>query len=1042
MSRSYTVNGDNVLRRCIQKASEESASIVAELSNCRISTIFTILRNLYKYNNITIVYNMVPDSKLKVQSDGNKLMLKVAYFHKRILENEIYTYGINSDLALETKFILDLMKSNKVTVLLSLNTTQNLQYIHFEYSNSTTRDIIADISNPKNEICTVIEYLAGENTLNNLVNQTKTKIKSSGMNSLSDISNVLFSLISIDRHFISDIYDKSLYEINKNHINTKLSQDNLLNAISKVELKFQSDGVNSLVSILLKYGIAYLADSVGLGKTIVTLRLLAKTGYKAVIVTPNELVENQWREYIYDSGTAEILNLNTNSIYFCIDSYQDLDKFIKCEPDYDLVIFDEAQNFRNVNTLRYKRAQEICAGKQVLLIGATPINNGIADMEAQLLLGLDDGKSYDFGVGPIGEYFASLKKMTSKSKKNSEEYKKAQRIAGNSIRQSIISKLMVRRTRLDIERYYKDDIDSGNLHFPTINDPILVKYKYNGSKLATTLDILSGYNYKYNLTYALYNPSRYLKNKPDDSENSLRELNMTGLTKTRLIKMLDSSPEAFINSVKNMMNKIEDTINYVEGYITKQQYQESLFEDEVDLKSSTKEYNDNYIMDLENDRFVLDSILKMWWDGNEVIDSDVKSNELLKIIQSAGNQKIVIFTEFVVTAQVLENKLRKLGYKVLKVDGTDNKTKSNEIRDNFSISGRMLNDYNILISTNVLSEGINLNRAAIAINYDITWNPTIITQRVGRLNRIDNLVREIKVYNFFPCDEMDTAILSESNIISKFALASHSIGTDENYLVSSNSLDTDISIMEYRQGIINSISKTLIDESIDFRTVDFRYADKANERFADNDSINNLKDYSMMSVSYTLDGETPGFIGIFSNNGRIITCKKDQFGLSYIDYNDFLDILKRHCKESKLPDIGFDFKDIEADIAKIRYQNTTKGILNEHTRALYNIVDKLEDGLEKSLESQKIDEINFQRKLDILEGIKFNILNGLINSYLAKTYKSEFVDTTKNETLNFIEQADKLINIIPNRLKSANKYYDIAQRFRIIAIIQLIREDK
>lgn len=1052
MSKSYTVNGRNMLYRCLDKATENIADITIELNNLTLSKMLGIIAHLHNYRKLTVLYNVSPDEELRIGNYGEVVRQKDKIdLLERKLKSEICTIGITNDLA---DWISKLNSDySNLKILVSTKVDKHTNLCICRYTSGEIRTILFDVESDDNEICSVTSYLPGEDIGNSLESNLNNSINSSGRNCTNEIIKLTKDNISINTRSNNELFNRVLYDINRHHINSYIKQKSVLSSLNKAELQFQSDGVDSLITILLKYGIAYLADSVGLGKTIISLRLLAKTGYNALVITPSEIVANQWKEYIYEPN--DIFENDVN-IHFCINSYQDLERFAKLDKDYNIVIFDEAQNFRNMNTLRYKKAQELCAGKQVLLIGATPINNNITDLEAQLMLGLNPNRAYDFDVDLIGEFFDSLRKMTNKSKKNTAEYKKAQKLAGNKVRKAIISKIMVRRTRSDIERYYQNDINSGKLHFPTVHTPEIIRYKYNGTKLANTLDILSGYNYRLKLTYALYNPSRYLKSKSKnvennvenvensellESEENLRELNMTGLTKVRLIKLLDSSPEAFLNSLHNMIVNIEDRINYLQGYISNSDYEQLRLDDynsqsdELEISISDSEiYTDQYIVDLENDKAVLLEIMSYWYKDGKVVDSDVKVNELHKILENNQGKKCVIFTEFLITAETLSKKLESLGYRVLKIDGSDSKTKTRELMDNFSLSGRMKNDYDILVSTNVLSEGINMNRASIAVNYDITWNPMIITQRVGRLNRIDSIIHDIYVYNFFPCDEMDTAILSESNIISKYALASYSIGTDENYLVD-NDKDSDISMMEFKESIVTNISNSIAEEQLDFKTVDFRFSALANSVFSEQDAIDNLPDEVIIKTIKGYPDEVRGTIGIFNYNGRILTCKIDNTGFYYIDYNDLLQQLQSHKDEANY-------------FAKINFYNLFKlfdamknnivgnQLSSDEQRKFYMILCRLQNNLDKSLEIQDINEMEYNRIYDKISNIKDNIINGLINDYLCRIYSQEFIERTKKNSLSTLGQCESLLDLMP---KKFTRYYknSVKNSIKPIAILEI-----
>ncbi|MBR1455253.1 MAG: DEAD/DEAH box helicase, partial [Lachnospiraceae bacterium] len=680
--------------------------------------------------------------------------------------------------------------------------------------------------------------------------------------------------------------------------------------------------------------------------------------------------------------------INIENIHFCTNSYQSLDEFIKGNYKYDIVIFDEAHNFRNTNTLRYLKAKELCAGKQVLLIGATPINNGIDDLEAQLMLGLNSNTEYDFGVGTLGEFFDRLKSEAGKSKKNTKEYKEKQKIAGNKIREIIISKLMVRRTRQDILKYYKNDIENNGFRFPTVDKPVLVKYKYPDVKLGTTLDILSGYNYKYKLTYALYN-GRYLNSDANKAQS------MVGLNKVRLIKMLDSSPQAFIGSLYNMLEKTKSALNSAETFV----------------KETQAVGFEQYIADLKNDETVIKYLMQLWY-VDDILN--IKLNKLLEIVEKHRDSKIVIFTEFISTANAIYEKLSDAGYSVLEVTGKTSHKYDDIIKDNFGIYGNTSDNYDILISTNVLSEGVNLNRADVAINYDITWNPMTVIQRVGRLDRIDSKVDTIKVYNFFPCDEMDSAILSESNIISKFALASYSIGMDENYLTDNND-DINETLLEQKNTIVNSIQNSLVDDNYSFKTVEFKYSNLANNIFSDVETIESLpKEVIINRVKSTTQ---PSVSCLMSVNGKLLACVYDSSGIRYIDYNNFLDLMHRH-KDIVIVDNSFNFEALNKLVEFVRSNYSGLNKITSETKAFYVIVDKLDETAERLLLRQEIDEFRYNEIINKLNKIKFNIINGYIDSYLCNEYKKQYIELISN-----VSDEKEQLNIFFNSLMPL-RFYD------------------
>lgn len=1088
MSESKIYSGYGLWDTEISKLAKE-AKITASFNDFDIYDFLRAVSSFSECTELTVILNIKSDEKINialVNGDTIRYRERVEF-----LERSIKT-SVNSSI-LDRKILLGigvcrkLLANGKFKLLVNpsnINHGQRLvmrtpsgytEIIGNASPNLTSTGTLENLGTNTYSTLAIKKYFLGESINTALESSILEEINNAGKSVESDFMKHVDSYIHIHDSSIDSLYRSSLYVINKHHINSELRQTELLDSIKKAEFRFQTDGVDSLISILTKYRIAYLADSVGLGKTIIALRLLAKTKYKAVVILPTDVVLHQWKEYILES---EGLFQEGSNISFMLNNYQALDKFItKDIDDYDIVIFDEAHNFRNMDTLRYKRAQEICSGKQVLLLGATPVNNGIEDVEAQLMLGLNPSQSYDFGVGPIGVYLTDLKKSTRLNKSETAKYRKAQEEAGRNLRNMVISKLMVRRTRADIKKYYQEDIESGRLHFPKVNKPILVSYKYTGTKLANTLDILSGYNYRLKLTYALYNKSRYKVKKQTNSdkeqlglidvENLVESvenlgfgdlgdsqelelelpgnINMTGLTKVRLIKLLDSSPYAFITSLIKMIEAINaelDTLNTSTSTKKPFQHQQSMFTDELTIKAKDSNdenvtYSNQYLKDLENDRDVLMELVDMWMEGKRVADSDIKVKALQQIIDNNPNRKVIIFTEYIATAEGVCSYLKSKGYRVLKIDGRDKKSKTKQLLENFSISGNQSNSYDILVSTNILSEGINLNRASIAVNYDITWNPMMIVQRVGRLDRLDSVVDEIDVYNFFPCDEMDGTLLSESNIISKYALAMSSIGCDENYLYEQNKVDA--SMMEYKQSIISSMQTSIVEQQFDFRSVDFRYSDEAIRVFNSKEVIDSLIAGTHIATVEKAENEIPQVIALFKIRGNITACSLNAQGFKFIDFNEFLDYCNKHLNSKVLPCNSKVFNSITAITKEAKQRFKADVTLTKSQSELYMMVDRLENNLANDIESEGIENIEVFEILRTLRIIKHNIKNNLLNTWLCKWYGTEFMDELRSNQLDTIQQSKILINtVLKRRFTVLHEEYDSTNTFKLLSFLCIV----
>jgi superfamily II DNA/RNA helicase len=167
------------------------------------------------------------------------------------------------------------------------------------------------------------------------------------------------------------------------------------------------------------------------------------------------------------------------------------------------------------------------------------------------------------------------------------------------------------------------------------------------------------------------------------------------------------------------------------------------------------------------------------------------------------NRKIIIFSEFADTAEAVYGDLIKSGYRTIKYSSIDaSPEKKEEIRANFDAGyteQNQLNNYDILIATDAISEGYNLHRAGIIINYDIPFNPTRVIQRIGRINRINKKVfDDLYIYNFFPSliGERETRTKGISTL--KMHMIHALLGDDAKTLTSDEELKS-FFIDEYKQ---------------------------------------------------------------------------------------------------------------------------------------------------------------------------------------------------------------------------------------------------
>ncbi len=192
-----------------------------------------------------------------------------------------------------------------------------------------------------------------------------------------------------------------------------------------------------------------------------------------------------------------------------------------------------------------------------------------------------------------------------------------------------------------------------------------------------------------------------------------------------------------------------------------------------------------FINDIENDLKVFETVLQRLHELN-LVENDPKQKQIINRIkeqlEKEPNRKIILFSEYVDTIKHLEDGFRKeFGTKVLICDGNLSRELAKHLNGDFNAQykGTHTDHFNILLTSDKLSEGFNLNRAGIIINYDIPWNPTRVIQRVGRINRIGSKVfEELYIYNFFPSLKGADIVKSREIAQQKMFLIHNALGED------------------------------------------------------------------------------------------------------------------------------------------------------------------------------------------------------------------------------------------------------------------------
>lgn len=634
---------------------------------------------------------------------------------------------------------------------------------------------------------------------------------------LSQFENLWKDSVDVSKDFIETVINKTwlndkitpyelflkcIYEYLEEDINLEDTFDPYLPK-GFMELRYQIQASTNAKKILETYNGVFLSDVVGLGKTYITALLLQQLQGKILIVCPPVLQE-YWEESMRDFGVRG----------FEVQSLGKLDHILRKDiSKYKYVVVDEAHRFRNENTQSYANLLDICRGKKVILVTATPLNNTVEDIFSQLKLFQIPKASTIPGVPDLEKFFNKLKRTLKEAKLSGvesdsnakEAYKKAIKSVSDEIRDKILRFVMIRRTRNDVKSFFQDDLQKQEIVFPELDNPGRMIYNFESNLeivFNQTVELLQRFQ------YARYSPLLHYNGTLTEFQKQ-QQKNVGGFMKGLLVKRLESSFHAFKMSINRFIESNEKFIDMFDKgsvYISKkinvydlldeddiEVLEKLVIEDKVD-KYDSLSFKSYYKSLLSQDLEILRKIQKIW----HPILLDPKIDALingLKTNKTIGKNKVVLFTESKETGDYLFEKLydefpdqvlfySSKGARFGSLETIHKHTIAREIiKENFDPkSDNIRNDIRLLVTTDVLAEGINLHKSNILINYDLPWNPTRILQRVGRVNRLGSEHTHIHIFNFFPTTQSDAHLGLEANITNKLQMFHYIMGEDAKYL--------------------------------------------------------------------------------------------------------------------------------------------------------------------------------------------------------------------------------------------------------------------
>jgi len=594
--------------------------------------------------------------------------------------------------------------------------------------------------------------------------------------------------------------------------------------IGYTDLKYQRDAVTQGYQMLCKHNGFLLADVVGLGKTVVAAmiakRFLEANGKRTnILVVFPPAVESNWKDTFKDFGLTKRTQFVRNGSIFKV---LDLDNNYKAKEEFDLVIVDESHNFRRDNNERYNELQKICKSprsnpgfvggkrKKVILISATALNNYPSDLLNQILLFEDIRNSTIENVPNLQSFFAPLIK---KFKKIMRDRKNGELPDNNGIdeiyekiRREVLEKITVRRTRRNIlnDSEYRKDLDLQRITFPEVAPPSILRYQMDddlNSLFWETLEVLTQ-----RINYARYRAIEFLV--PPFSlryENAAQTANiLKDVYKVHMVKRLESSFFAFKKSLNTFIRITNDMIGMfardsvliipsldvssllAQGLEIDQVIEQAMEKGQKkeDICFNKSAFRPEFFELLEADRKELELLSEKWqtvgFDPKLEMFIDQLQNKLFdKNLNQTG--KLVVFSESVDTVNYLGEQIRKRLHRddVITVCSKSRNMLKQTIKECFDANYNKRSDkYNIIVTSDVLAEGINLHRSNVVVNYDTPWNASRLMQRIGRVNRIGSTANKIYNFLFYPSDEGDKAIELYRNSLLKMQGFQSALGED------------------------------------------------------------------------------------------------------------------------------------------------------------------------------------------------------------------------------------------------------------------------
>ena len=613
---------------------------------------------------------------------------------------------------------------------------------------------------------------------------------------------------------------------------------------------FQTDGLWRARRILDDRNGVLIADEVGLGKTFLAGELIREAALdrrqRVLVITPATLRDGPWRAFQFEH------NLPMELV-----SYEEVMADMRLNPDhasttklqatsindYAMVVIDEAHNLRNPATQRAHALRQLLAGsppKQLVMLTATPVNNSLWDLYHLLGYFLHNDAAFaDAGIRSLRDHFAHAVAMNPDDLTPEHLF-------------DVLDAVAVRRTRSFVKRFYPSDTVriSGvetQIIFPT---PRVRKVTYEldavlpgfFDRFAAALDPDAEPGSPGLLTLARYVPSRYRL----DHDVDAYEIQLAGLLRSGLLKRFESSPFAFAETCDRMAKSHNAFLSLLSGgrvgagdaladWIAADtddlddKQRDAFLDHLVGITDNAAEYDVDQLRDaVSSDRDLLQAFGAEARTVTRADDPNLAAlvDELADIAAEAeangigasdvrDRRKVLIFSYYADTVDWIVEHLEAISHsddrlaayrgRIASVAGGSGAGDKESVlwgfapRTTDAPDGQNGDLYDIVVATDVLAEGVNLQQARHIINYDLPWNPMRLVQRHGRIDRIGSRHAEVLLRCVFPDSRLDDLLGLEERLHRKIAQAAASVGVGE--ILPDQDAHVDINFTETRDEI-------------------------------------------------------------------------------------------------------------------------------------------------------------------------------------------------------------------------------------------------